>query len=335
MRLAYIHSFPTTSSELPIPWDVGLQAHGWKTLAIPLACPEQLGSLGRDYGCTNTQHPEDVALTILSKFAPCTILLDSVTTHSEQFLQRLRTLPCQIVGLATSPISSSTSPQLLDLVLSSSPDIRQAALAHGARAAVELLVGVQSHEANASLYSHSSYDVVFCGYYGAGYTKSNQLLLDLSKGILGWYGGYTVGIFFRETYDLESMPVGVVMHAAQAPSRDQLRGLVTASRIALWLGPDAPSTIAFERELLELAATGTTLLCRDGAGAERFFMPDQEIVTFSSGGEMVEKIRWLLDNPEKSASIGTAARASTYDKHHFDASVQALDKALRTHVVRS
>lgn len=335
MKLAYIHSIPATSSEVLTPWDLGLQAHGWDTIAIPLARPEQLGSLGRDYGCTATQHPDDVAWTILSQFGPCTILLDNIATYSEQFLTRLRNLPCQIAGLASSQISSSHSLQLLDLVLSSSPDIRHSALARGARATLEFIVGAPLHETNASHYSGPSYDVVFCGDYGAGYTESNQLLLGLSKGILGWHGGYSVGIFFRGAFDLESMPVGVAMHAAKAPPRAQLRGLVTASRIALWLGSDTPSAVAFERELLELAVTGTPLLCRAGAGAERFFIPNQEIVTFSSGSDMVEKVRWLLDNPEKCAAIGNAARTRTYDKYNFDASVRALDTALRSYVART
>jgi glycosyltransferase involved in cell wall biosynthesis len=155
------------------------------------------------------------------------------------------------------------------------------------------------------------------------------LLLELSKGALGWHGGFTLGYYTREQVQLEELPIGVAMHLQHVASPGDLERTIIASRVALWLGPKNAAQYAIERELFPLAATGTPLVARADTGAERFLIPNQEVITFTTPADLVHNVRALLDTPVKRSDLGQAAKSRINQKYPLSASVQRLNEALR------
>ena len=56
---------------------------------------------------------------------------------------------------------------------------------------------------------------------------------------------------------------------------------------------------------------------------------DNEIVTYKSIDECIEKVKWLLKNPLESKKIALAGQARTLKDHSVENRVKIVDQALR------
>ncbi len=333
MRLVYLynHSGPPHGVSRSIPWSLSLQALGWDTIDIPLHEPETLRLLCRSTGCGSSGSPEDLALALVETLTPSVVLLDEITTFSPALYGKLRAPHRLVVGCGALPIPSSISLSGIDVVASSSPIIRQAAIAQGARAVLELIIGIPLETSVASPEDVPSFDVVFAGSIREPHAV--PLLLELSKGALGWHGGFTLGYYTSEQVNPDDLPIGVAMHLQQSASLEELQHTIRASRIALWLGHENTSQYALERELFPVAATGTPIVARANTGAERFLVPNQEVITFASQAELLHNVRALLDAPEKRSALGHAAKVRIHQKYPLSASAERLSEALHALLV--
>jgi hypothetical protein len=86
---------------------------------------------------------------------------------------------------------------------------------------------------------------------------------------------------------------------------------------------------ASNQRLFEATGAGTCLVTDLKDNLHELFVIDEEVVAYRSLDECVEKIRWLLANPARSAEIGRKGQARTLRDHNFSQRAIRLDALIR------
>jgi len=88
--------------------------------------------------------------------------------------------------------------------------------------------------------------------------------------------------------------------------------------------------------VFEVPGYGGFLMTQGAENLEMFFNPGEEIVLFDDIDDLVEKIRYFLNNPEARDAIATAGHARTAREHIYDNRFKSLfDRAEETEKKRS
>lgn len=81
--------------------------------------------------------------------------------------------------------------------------------------------------------------------------------------------------------------------------------------------------------LFEAASVGTCLITENFSNLKDLFIPDYEILTYSSKEECQEKIKFCLENPYKAHDIGIKARKRAMQNHRYIDRINELKKELK------
>jgi len=82
---------------------------------------------------------------------------------------------------------------------------------------------------------------------------------------------------------------------------------------------------ASNMRMFEATGVGTCLITDWKENIKTLFEPDQEVVTYQSAAECIEKIRWLLDHPQERQAIAQAGQNRTLKHHIFADRAEKLD----------
>jgi hypothetical protein len=86
---------------------------------------------------------------------------------------------------------------------------------------------------------------------------------------------------------------------------------------------------ASNMRLFEATGVGSCLVTDLKDNLPSLFAPDEEVVTYQSLDECVEKVKWLADNPAQAAAIGRKAMHRTLRDHTYELRAARLDELLR------
>ncbi len=78
----------------------------------------------------------------------------------------------------------------------------------------------------------------------------------------------------------------------------------------------------------ELAAMGAFQLTDDRPALARYFVPGQEVATFSGAADLLDKVRYYLAHPEERARIAAAGQLRAHRDHTFVARLRVLFETL-------
>ena len=81
---------------------------------------------------------------------------------------------------------------------------------------------------------------------------------------------------------------------------------------------DCAGDYAANMRLFETTGVGTCLLTDRKSNLKDFFVEDEEVVTYGSAGECLEKIRWLIDHPDRCRTIALNGQKRTLEQHNFE-----------------
>ena len=81
--------------------------------------------------------------------------------------------------------------------------------------------------------------------------------------------------------------------------------------------------------LFEVTGVGACLVTDWKKNLHELFIPDEEVVTFKSVDECIEKVKWLKDNPSEREKIAKAGQERTLKDHTFKNRVNQLDTIIR------
>ena len=110
--------------------------------------------------------------------------------------------------------------------------------------------------------------------------------------------------------------------AKQLQPKDALFGshmykLLAASKVTLNVHIDISGGEASNMRLFEATGMGSCLLTDGRTGMDTFFR-DDEVVLFESRHELLERLRWLRDNPRQAEEIGRRGQSRTLNTHTFE-----------------
>ncbi|NBD18849.1 MAG: glycosyltransferase [Cyanobacteria bacterium] len=91
---------------------------------------------------------------------------------------------------------------------------------------------------------------------------------------------------------------------------------------------DLASQYASNMRLYEATGVGTCLLTDAQPNLKEVFEPDQEVITYSCPEEAIEKVNYLLKNPEERHKIAKAGQARTLRDHTFVHRAEYIDQLI-------
>jgi len=80
--------------------------------------------------------------------------------------------------------------------------------------------------------------------------------------------------------------------------------------------------------MFEVTGMGSLLLTDHKKNINDLFVPDEEIICYSSVGECLEKLRWLLDHEQDLNRIAAAGQAKTLQMHSLASRVEQLNELI-------
>lgn len=107
---------------------------------------------------------------------------------------------------------------------------------------------------------------------------------------------------------------------------DMFRTLASA-RVTINVQPGNADRYATNMRLLEATGVGTCLVCDTAVDMDDFFA-DDEIVTFSSADEAVEKVKYLIDHPHEAEAIGERGKSRTMKDHTYATRMRLVGESL-------
>ena len=106
-------------------------------------------------------------------------------------------------------------------------------------------------------------------------------------------------------------------------------GLLRRSRITFNMHAANAAGAVGNYRLFEATGVGACLLTDHGSNLAELFVPDEEVVTYRSSEEAVEKVRYLLDHEAERRRIAAAGQARTLSAHSFAKRCARIDDAIR------
>jgi spore maturation protein CgeB len=102
------------------------------------------------------------------------------------------------------------------------------------------------------------------------------------------------------------------------------------SKICFNIHGEIAKTCGGNIRLFEATGAGTCLVTDYKKNMNDLFEVDEEIVTYNSMEECVEKVSWLLDNPTKAAEIASAGQKRTLEDHTIAKRAAELNSLLKS-----
>jgi spore maturation protein CgeB len=167
-------------------------------------------------------------------------------------------------------------------------------------------------------------DVVFVGHYEPdGREKSIRALIEAGTQVKIWGGGYWSRKVLGHLYD-HLQPIQT------AEGEDYNKALCGAKVCLSFLSKLNRDT--YTRRCFEIPACNRVMLAERTADLQNMFTEDEEACYFSSHEELVEKVRWLLANPEPRERIAAAGLRRVWaDKHDVNSRAKQFIEAIDLH----
>jgi hypothetical protein len=164
-------------------------------------------------------------------------------------------------------------------------------------------------------------------------------------------GAVFVGGFYPNTYDrvmpaLEQLcrEVDVAVYGPSpehlpdgSPILDRYRGeawglemyrLFAQARVVVNRHGDIAEGYANNMRLYEATGVGAALVTEAAPNLPDILEPEREVVTYRDGDELVARVRGLLEDPERAATVGAAGQRRTLRDHTYDVRMRELSEML-------
>lgn len=158
-------------------------------------------------------------------------------------------------------------------------------------------------------------DVVFVGHYEPdGRELSLRVLIEADINVKLWGGGYWTRAVLGDLY-------GSLTPIIPAQGDDYAKALCGAKICLCFLSKLNRDT--YTRRCFEIPACGGLMLAERTDDLLNFFKEDEEACFFSSNEELLQKVRWLLRNPQERERIAAAGlRRVWVDGHDVNSRAQ-------------
>jgi len=218
------------------------------------------------------------------------------------------------VGQIASPLPPDRTFAAYDLMISSYPPIVEH-FAEGGGDAALVRLAFDPRVLDHLQVGAARYDATFVGGFAPSHPDRVRWLEALNAQVpidVFGYGAETIHASspLRSRHRGEAW--GLRMYEVLAQSR------LTLNRHAhIDVRGRAEHRFANNMRLYEATGVGTCLLTEHRENLADLFEPDREVVTYRSTEECVEKMRYLLENPDERAAVASAGKKRTLESHTY------------------
>lgn len=273
----------------------------------------------------------DLVIERVNRFEPDILYIINCPSFDARFLHRLAKRPRLVMSWYSAPPLADADLSGYDFVLSPLRACREASLQQGAASADYAFPGFDANLTLPVENEARKLDVAFCGTWGPEYSRRNAMLQALAAAYPLKAGEFSP-VFCLNTLNREELPADVAAHDRGAIWGRRMHALLAGSRLAINAAADYAQGEAPNQRHMEATGLGALLLTEDHPSLRAFFQAD-EAATFASAAEMLEKIRYYLENGAERKA--TAERGRSRCLRDFSTAVRAramdrrIERALR------
>ncbi|MDI3521462.1 glycosyltransferase [Anaerophaga thermohalophila] len=103
---------------------------------------------------------------------------------------------------------------------------------------------------------------------------------------------------------------------------------LSRAKIGFNIHIDCAGDYAANMRLFETTGVGTCLVTDYKSNISDFFRIDEEVVTYKTPNECVEKIKWLMNNPDECEKIAKRGQRRTLQSHSFESRIELFHQYL-------
>ena len=287
----------------------------------------------------------DVLFAILRRqidlIRPEVLYCSDALVYGSNFIRSLSYRPRLVIGWHAAGLPDNHDWSAFDLILSGLTSMRKMALLLGAKASEAFMPGIPAWVPAVAADIPEQHDVVFAG-------SCNRFQHDNRNLLLAEIGGHAIrkgyDCAFHLTPPLEDSPSVMRWYRPPVFGAEMIRTL-KSGRIVFdarsSMAGRAPDNVVYDlagnetsnMRLFEATGSGAFLLTEHFENIAQFFDIGSEIETFSSKDELLQKIDYFLDNPEKRHEIARRGQARCISDHSMEKRAVAFDTILRRYLV--
>jgi len=272
----------------------------------------------------------EIAAAQVNAFKPDVLYVTEPVGFDARFLARLTHRPRLVMGWKAASIPPQTDWRGFDLILSNFAQTFERGPALGVKHVEFFTPGFPMSLRDELPDEGKLIDVSFIGSVSSEHLTRTRYLTELSKSQLTRENDFSLGYYLR-TAEPDLVPVGIAIHNRGGLWGSDMARLLKGSRIALNIGVDHAKGETGNMRMIETGGMGTFLLTEYQDNIRRYFEPGVEAETFASQGELEEKIRHYLANPDEREAIAARGRARCRRDFSMELAVVRLSELIGKH----
>jgi|SRR5579859_5812433 len=314
------------------------------TYIIANCSPSQLAWL-REQG--EAGFPEqDPLRTVLRRqieaIRPDILYFSDALQFESNFVRSLSYRPKLVIGWHAAPLPDGHDWSAFDIILSGLASMRIMARLLGAKASEHFMPGIPAWVPVISAEIPESHDILFAGSCNPGQHHNRNLLLA-ELGEHATRNGYDCAFHLTSTAPVQDQPSILRWYRPPVFANEMITTL-KSGRIVFdsrsTMAGRAPDNVLYDlagnetsnMRVFEATGSGAFLLTEHFDNLSNYFNVGEEIETFTTKDELLEKVDFFLRNPEKRLEIARRGQMRCLADHSMEKRAVEFDAILRRHL---
>lgn len=276
--------------------------------------PSLLGRISNKLRLSRRLFPErDILLNILGtqikKAKPDILYMQDISFCPPSFLSDLKKYVRLLVGQIACPLPAKDNFSPYDLIVSSLPHYVDKFRSWGMRSEF-FKIGFEGSIARLLPMGDLKYEAVHIGGYGPIHLERNQLLEDVAKSIDIKFWGYGEDNLPSDSRILRN-------YNGETWGIDRCRIFAQSKMVITKHITSVAGKYCNNMTLYEATGCGTLLVTDYKENLPELFVPDQEVVTYRSAEEAINKMKYYLTHEDERSTIARAGQERTLSEHTY------------------
>ena len=285
---------------------------------------------------------QEIVKKQIAAFEPDILYTCNPVWFDSDFIRRLTHIPQLVMGWHSSGINDTVDWSAYDIMLSGLTEMSNVARQLGAGDNEFFYPGFPKRLLSALKPPAHRFDVVFSGIWteNEAHERQNLYLKRIANAATTPGQGFSFALHLAG--DLSTVPSSLQPFLADPKYGVAMQKAFQKGRIVI----DARPTHYFTKDgqavdiggedtanmrIFEAVGSGCFLLTEHFEGIRKFFEPGEEIETYRSEEELIEKIRYYLDHPEEIEQITQKGQERCHIEHDMIDRAREFDRIIRTH----
>ena len=267
----------------------------------------------------------------IEEFRPDVIYASDPVTYDSRFFRRLAWQPKMLMGWRAAPTPEETDWSSFDLIISNHAPSMDMAVMLGAHATDRFEPGLPYSIASQVESEPEGCDVLFTGQWSDYHTRRNNYWLTIAHACEAATPPWSLE-FHLLARNPESLPDVIARHRLPPRFGMDMHRLFKRGRICLNAMIDVGQDMSANMRLFEIAGTGGFQLMEHHEDIHRYFEPGREIATYRSPEELIEKVKYYLENPDERHEIARRGRERCEREFSMEKRIPWFEEILSNHL---